>query len=1021
MARQARRRRIAAGAAAPVFAAVLLGAVIASAQNQPSFTGVGDLPGGASNSIAEAVSDDGAVVAGGSEGSAGSQAIRWTRAGGIQGLGDLPGGAFSSHANGVSADGSVIVGTGVNSSDQSRAFRWSAGSMTALGAFTCLGCPPLAFGNAVSANGSVVVGSGTQQILLEGVSVDAARWPGGGTSISNLGHLAGGGEASEAYGASATGGVIVGSSDASAGVRAFRWVSGSGMTALADLPGAQVSATAYDVSDDGQVVVGFANTAANGTHQREAVRWVGPAFAPELLGSLPGASPPGSRAMAVSADGSRIVGSANDAAGDDAAFLWDAANGMRRLADVLTQEYGLDLAGWRLVEARGISAVNAAGEFTVVGDGVNPAGQPEGWVALLSPTACNDGIDNDGDGLVDDPDDPGCIAPGDRSETADCGDGLDNDGDGLADHPADPGCTSPFDATERFDCSDDIDDDGDGLVDHPADAGCRTPTSPREDPECQNGIDDDGDGRIDFPADLGCVVASDLSERPDCNNGIDDDGDGLVDAADPQCTSASHPSEYPACSDGLDDDDDGATDWPAAYPACQGPDDTSETPACRNGLDDDGDGLVDDADPGCLRPRYGSESPVVIGAGDLLVLDRRSDTLLRLDVASGLQTPISVGAGLTDPQGLAVRPSGAIVVADPGGLLEIAPGTGAQRRFTGPLAAGVSLQLVFDAAGDAVVLASSGLVRAPWAWAGVSTPTPLLTLPVPGSIGIFQGDALAREASGTVLVGGFGMLGDGLYRVAADGSSTSKLTPGFSGDVWQDLAIEADGSVLAAGTRFGVGPGVFRVHPVTGAITALSTGPDWTAPSAVAVAPDGRVFAADAGACGAGGCTGAEVVELSPTTGARLAVATGGAITGETDLAVVSARTPCNDGLDDDGDGGVDFPADTQCEDFHDPSELPDCANGLDDDGDGLVDFPADPGCSGAAADREAPACDDGRDNDRDGLVDWDGGPNGEPPDPNCKAASAASERSSCGLGAELALLLPLLRAWRRRSRRARP
>lgn len=1017
MSRRARRRRIAAGAAAPLLAAALLGAGAASAQNQPSFTGVGDLPGGTVGSIAEAVSDDGTVVVGGSDSAAGPEAFRWTRAGGLQGLGDLPGGIFSSHATGVSANGAVIVGTGVNSSDDSRAVRWSGGSTTALGAFFCIDCPSLAFAHGVSANGSVVVGSGTQKILLEDVSLDAARWPSGGTSISNLGHLSGGGEVSEAYGASANGSVIVGSSDASAGVRAFRWTSGGGMNALADVPGAQVSATAYDVSDDGQVVVGFANTATNGTYQREAVRWVAPGFAPELLGALPGASAPGSRARAVSPDGSRIVGSANDDGGDDAAFLWDAASGMRPLAEVLEQEYGLDLAGWRLVEARGISAVNAAGEFTVVGDGVNPAGQPEGWVALLSPTACNDGLDNDGDGLFDHPEDPDCLAPGDRSETADCGDGLDNDGDGLADHPVDPGCTSPLDATERFDCSDGVDNDADGLVDHPADAGCRGPEWGVEDPDCQNGLDDDGDGRVDFPADLGCVVASDLSERPDCNNGLDDDGDGLTDAADPHCVSTSHPSEFPACSDGLDNDDDGATDWPAAHPACQGPDDAIERPACLDGLDDDGDGLVDGADPGCLRARYGREDPVVIGFGDLLVLDRRSDTLLRLDVASGAQTPISVGAALGEPQGLAVRPSGAIVVADPAGLFEIAPGTGAQRRLTGPLAASLSLQLVFDAAGDAVVLTANGLLRAPWAWAGPSATAPLLTLPVPGSIGVFQGDALAREASGALLVGGFGLLGDGIYRVAADGSSTSKLTPGLSGDIWQDLAVEPDGSVLAAGTRFGVGPGVFRVHPGTGAITALATGPDWTAPSAVAVAPDGRIFAADAGACGAGGCTGAEVVELSPTTGARLHVATGGAITGETDLAVVSALPACNNGLDDDGAGGADFPADSHCEDFHDPSELPGCANGLDDDGDGLVDFPADPGCAGASSDREAPACDDGRDNDRDGSVDWDGGPNGEPPDPYCNAASKTAEQSSCGLGAELALLLPLLRAWRRRRR----
>lgn len=61
---------------------------------------------------------------------------------------------------------------------------------------------------------------------------------------------------------------------------------------------------------------------------------------------------------------------------------------------------------------------------------------------------CGDGLDNDGDGLVDDQD-PGCTGPTDPSEIDDfqCNDGLDNDGDGLIDMD-DPGCTSPGDDIE---------------------------------------------------------------------------------------------------------------------------------------------------------------------------------------------------------------------------------------------------------------------------------------------------------------------------------------------------------------------------------------------------------------------------------------------------------------------------------------------------------------------------------------------------------------------------------------------
>ena len=66
---------------------------------------------------------------------------------------------------------------------------------------------------------------------------------------------------------------------------------------------------------------------------------------------------------------------------------------------------------------------------------------------------CSDGIDNDGDGLIDFPADPGCDDANDNDETnastlAQCEDGIDNDGDGLIDFPADPGCDDANDNDE---------------------------------------------------------------------------------------------------------------------------------------------------------------------------------------------------------------------------------------------------------------------------------------------------------------------------------------------------------------------------------------------------------------------------------------------------------------------------------------------------------------------------------------------------------------------------------------------
>ncbi len=98
------------------------------------------------------------------------------------------------------------------------------------------------------------------------------------------------------------------------------------------------------------------------------------------------------------------------------------------------------------------------------------------------------------------------------------------------------------------------------------------------------------------------------------------------------------------------------------------------------------------------------------------------------------------------------------------------------------------------------------------------------------------------------------------------------------------------------------------------------------------------------------------------------------------------------------------------------------CADGIDNDGDGFIDL-ADPGCddSGDASEHtHLLQCDDGRDNDLDGLIDA--------ADPECASPWSPSEEltnfpnMSCGLGPELAAVIPLL-GWlaaRRRAGRAR-
>ena len=73
---------------------------------------------------------------------------------------------------------------------------------------------------------------------------------------------------------------------------------------------------------------------------------------------------------------------------------------------------------------------------------------------------------------IDYPDDRGCWGYEDLSEEPDCMDGLDNDGDGLVDKAEDPGCYVTWSQTEEPQCDDGDDNDGDGLTDYPDDPNC---------------------------------------------------------------------------------------------------------------------------------------------------------------------------------------------------------------------------------------------------------------------------------------------------------------------------------------------------------------------------------------------------------------------------------------------------------------------------------------------------------------------------------------------------------------------
>jgi hypothetical protein len=277
--------------------------------------------------------------------------------------------------------------------------------------------------------------------------------------------------------------------------------------------------------------------------------------------------------------------------------------------------------------------------------------QEEGYNSL---PVCQDNVDNDSDELTDcaDPDcfqDPAC-GGGEwcnvesaqfAGQQGDCGgddgvnkcqDGLDNDSDGLFD------CADPDCAFGRGTWSQVCDYHGDPVC---AEYTCYAGNIGQDEwscggncaaEKCWDGQDNDGNGEFDC-ADPACSYQDVCQVQPEndesrCSDGQDNDRDGSYDCSDSDCSGTStcwwawsgwNPGNWWAsyetdCGNGSDDDNDGAYD--CADPDCSADYRcsayTNPTVAehsawgyyapdtfCGNGSDDDGDGYVDCADPDC--------------------------------------------------------------------------------------------------------------------------------------------------------------------------------------------------------------------------------------------------------------------------------------------------------------------------------------------------------------------------------------------------------------------------------------
>lgn len=331
--------------------------------------GLGDLPGGVEASAAYDTSADGALVVGASWAEAGSTAVVWSSQ---TGLVALEGGRGAAYA--VDDAGQTVVGTALDPAGVPSAARWR-GSLEP----DILSFPPLfqiVFGEAAAVSGDGRVAAG--HVLQLGAGPIGTVWTEGAPPRSEPNGAI--------QGASFDGSVLVGyternrSNPWSYALRnsvplPYPFVAACTEAGCEPLPCASpfsCEARALDVSADGAIVVGGATRLEGDL--RVAVQWHVSADGSVVTTILPGESP--AQALAVSGDGRVVVGY-QTVAGQRVATRWIDGTPIS-VASALA-EAGVSLDGWSLTIARGTSPDGSV----IVGEGINPLGQPEGWRAIL--------------------------------------------------------------------------------------------------------------------------------------------------------------------------------------------------------------------------------------------------------------------------------------------------------------------------------------------------------------------------------------------------------------------------------------------------------------------------------------------------------------------------------------------------------------------------------------------------------------------------------------------------------------
>lgn len=431
--------------------------------------------------------------------------------------------------------------------------------------------------------------------------------------------------------------------------------------------------------------------------------------------------------------------------------------------------------------------------------------------------------------------------------------------------------------------------------------------------------------RVDAEIDME-VVPPDMG-GPTPDGAVVGDMGTPVDAGDPdQGTPVDQGPRMPACADGADNDADGLIDL--ADPGCSSAEDEDETDPprlCGNGLDDDADGFIDVLDPGCESDTDFTEEDPERRPACANGFDDDEDALVDLsdpgcqaagdtDEADEIQAPACSNGDDDDADGRTDFPND--------------PGCG------GPGDSSEADPATLPACGNGADDDGDGTTDFP----------------------ADEGCLSAGDYDERLLCVTGHELGDLNAAMAAQGfadGTTAGAPEGQRGTCGGD----AGGEVMFA----------YDVATPLDRVVFSTLHAETVAPTVLYIRSTCEAAADLACNRGSSEIPGTEAVLERPEPGTYFVVVdTSSRMIGPGAFRLTATeipRTICDDGIDNDVDGDVDFPNDPGCidpddGDETDPDPLPACADGIDNDADEAIDFPADPECASAAGDAEAqPGC----------------------------------------------------------------